>query len=76
MNESRTIGVVGVLGIIEAISVCRKINVSNTVSAMLSLLSDWAGMKTDAIPVKATSRIGTMRLKIFKLKALFVTFSC
>lgn len=61
-NIYGTFGVVGVLGLMAATIVCRNMNVSTTVSAMLSLLSDCGGMNTEAIPVIATSSIGTMRL--------------
>ena len=61
-----TSGDVDVLGLMEAISVCRKMNVSTTVSAMLSLLSLSNEMNTEAIPVKVTSTIGTSRLNTFK----------
>lgn len=59
---ARTTGDFGVLGLMEATSVCRKINVSTTVSAMLSRVSDWDGINTEAIPVKATSSRGMIKL--------------
>lgn len=59
---ARTTGIEGVLGTIEATSVCRKMNVSSTVRAIFSLVSDSVGMKTEAIPVKVTSSAGTIRL--------------
>lgn len=59
---ARTIGVFGVLGLIVATIVCRKMNVSTTVAAMLSLPPSSIGIRTEAIPVNATSSVGTTRL--------------
>ena len=59
---SRTFVVVGVFGIIAATSVCKKMKVSTTVTAMLSLLSDFSGRNTEEIPATVTSNIGTIRL--------------
>lgn len=58
----QTIGDVGVLGLISAKSVCRKIKVITTVRAMFSLHSEFGEINVDAIPVDVTSSIGRIKL--------------
>lgn len=58
----QTIGDVGVLGLIDAMIACIKMNVSTTVIGTDNLLSVRGGINTEAIPVKATNSIGTIRL--------------
>ena len=65
LQKLYTIGGEAVFGLIEATSVCIKMNVRKTVSAMLSLPSLLNGMNTEAIPVRVTSSIGKSKLKIF-----------
>lgn len=52
----------GVLGLMEATMACRKMNVTTSVSDRLSLQSVLMGSRSEAMPVNATSSVGTIRL--------------
>lgn len=62
-HERHTSGVVGVLGLMEVMSVYRNMNLRTIAMAICSRLSDSGDMNTEEMPAIDTNRIGIMRWK-------------